>query len=158
LNIRIAKLKDFDELLFIEEQAHIYPWPDTTLRWCLEQAHLRCFVLQKEQDILGFAIYECVLDEATLLNIAINPEYQGQGSGRYLLRKTLHELDATIAKIFLEVRISNESALRLYQSEGFTEIGQRKNYYPTEHGREDARVFELNLDAYRLNLTNSHTA
>lgn len=150
MNIRIARLKDFKELLFIEEQAHIYPWPESTLQWCLEQPHLRCFVLQNPAEIIGFAIYECVLDEATLLNIAVNPDFQGQGSGRHLLRKTLRELDATIAKIFLEVRISNEAALRLYQSEGFIEIGQRRNYYPTTTGREDARVFELDLATYRL--------
>jgi [ribosomal protein S18]-alanine N-acetyltransferase len=156
LNIRLAKLKDFKELLFIEEQAHIYPWPETTLQWCLEQPHLRCFVLQKEQDIVGFAIYECVLDEATLLNLAINPDFQGHGNGRYLLQKSLCELDATIAKIFLEVRISNEPALQLYQSENFIEIGQRRNYYPAVAGREDARVFELDLDAYRLNLNTGH--
>jgi [ribosomal protein S18]-alanine N-acetyltransferase len=151
LNIRPARLKDFDELLFIEEQAHIYPWPESTLHWCLEQPHLRCFVLEQQRDIIGFAIYECVLDEATLLNIAINPNYQGQGFGRALLRQSLLALDATIARTFLEVRISNETALRLYQSENFVEIGQRRNYYPTASGREDARVFELDLDVYRLN-------
>ena len=150
MNIRPARLKDFDELLFIEEQAHIYPWPESTLHWCLEQPHLRCYVMQQASDIIGFAIYECVLDEATLLNIAINPDIQGQGCGRELLRQSLRELDATIARIFLEVRISNEAALRLYQSEGFIEVGQRKNYYPTADGREDARVFELDLDTYRL--------
>ncbi len=150
MNIRLARLKDFDELLFIEEQAHIYPWPESTLQWCLEQPHLRCFVLQQNMTIIGFAVYECVLDEATLLNIAINPDMQGHGCGRKLLRQSLREVDATIARIFLEVRISNEAALRLYQSEGFIEVGQRRNYYPTADGREDARVFELDLDAYRL--------
>lgn len=149
MNIRLARLKDFDELLFIEEQAHIYPWPESTLHWCLEQPHLRCFVLEQQKDIIGFAIYECVLDEATLLNIAINPTFQGQGYGRQLLQQSLLALDGIIARTFLEVRISNETALRLYQSEGFVEIGQRRNYYPTANGREDARVFELNLDAYR---------
>lgn len=150
MNIRLARLKDFDDLLFIEEQAHIYPWPESTLHWCLEQPHLRCFVLQREQIIIGFAIYECVLDEATLLNIAINPDIQGNGFGRQLLRDSLQEIDGNIVRIFLEVRISNEPALRLYQSEGFSEIGQRRNYYPTLSGREDARVFELDLNAYRL--------
>jgi [ribosomal protein S18]-alanine N-acetyltransferase len=150
LNIRLARLKDFDELLFIEEQAHIYPWPESTLHWCLEQPHLRCFVLEQRRDIIGFAIYECVLDEATLLNIAINPTFQGQGFGRQLLQQSLRALDSIIARTFLEVRISNETALQLYQSEGFVEIGQRRNYYPTADGREDARVFELDLDAYRL--------
>lgn len=149
MNIRLARLKDFDDLLFIEEQAHIYPWPESTLHWCLEQPHLRCFILQHEQTIIGFAIYECVLDEATLLNIAINPDIQGKGLGRQLLRDSLQEIDGNIVRIFLEVRVSNEPALHLYESEGFSEIGQRRNYYPTLSGREDARVFELDLNAYR---------
>ena len=149
LNIRPTRLKDFQELLFIEEQAHIYPWPESTLKWCLEQPHLRCSVLENGKIISGFTIYECVLDEATLLNIAINPECQGKGLGRALLRESLVALDANITKVFLEVRVSNESALQLYRSEGFSQIGERRNYYPTANGREDAFVFELNLDTYR---------
>lgn len=150
MKLRPATVKDFGDLLFIEEQAHIYPWPESTLYWCLEQSHLRCFVLEQQREIIGFAIYECVLDECTLLNIAINPIAQGHGCGRQLLRMSLHALDEKIVRVFLEVRVSNDPALRLYQSEGFVEIGQRRNYYPTLSGREDARVFELDLAAYRL--------
>jgi ribosomal-protein-alanine N-acetyltransferase len=106
-------------------------------------------VLENGKIISGFTIYECVLDEATLLNIAINPECQGKGLGRALLRESLVALDANITKVFLEVRVSNESALQLYRSEGFSQIGERRNYYPTANGREDAFVFELNLDTYR---------
>lgn len=149
MNIRPATLKDFDDLLFIEEQAHIYPWPESTLHWCLDQPHLRCFVLQKNRETIGFAIYECVLDEASLLNIAINPAVQGSGNGRELLRGSLQALDNSINKVFLEVRTSNFVALHLYQSEGFSEIGLRRNYYPSYTGREDALVFELDLLAFR---------
>jgi ribosomal-protein-alanine N-acetyltransferase len=149
LNIRPASLKDFDDLLFIEEQAHIYPWPESTLHWCLDQPNLRCFILQKNRETIGFAIYECVLDEANLLNIAINPAHHGQGHGRTLLKQSLHKLDDKIVRIILEVRVSNSAALTLYTSEGFTEIGHRKNYYPSYTGREDARVFALDLAAYR---------
>lgn len=141
-------MKDFDDLLFIEEQAHIYPWPESTLHWCLDQKHLRCMALELHRDILGFTIYECVVDECTLLNIAVNPAAQGHGYGRQLLRESLQMLDQNIVRVFLEVRVSNEPALQLYQSEGFIEIGQRKNYYPSINGREDARVFELDLRQY----------
>jgi ribosomal-protein-alanine N-acetyltransferase len=105
--------------------------------------------MEHERTITGFAIYECVLDEATLLNLAVNPEVQGKGLGRKLLRQSLLVLDATIGKVFLEVRVSNATALHLYLSEDFVEIGTRRNYYPIATGREDARVLELNLDAYR---------
>lgn len=150
MKLRPATVKDFGDLLFIEEQAHIYPWPESTLYWCLEQPHLRCFALEQQREVIGFAIYECVLDECTLLNIAINPIAQGHGYGRQLLRLSLRELDEKIVRVFLEVRVSNEPALQLYRSEGFVEVGLRKNYYPTLAGREDARVFELDLAAYRL--------
>ncbi len=149
VNIRRATLKDFDDLLFIEEQAHIYPWPESTLHWCLEQQHLRCFVLETGKEIIGFAIYECVLDEASLLNIAIHPEQQGHGSGRHLLQESLLQLDKNLMRVYLEVRVSNLAALSLYFSEGFVEIGQRRNYYPATTGREDARVLQLDLFAYR---------
>lgn len=149
MKLRSATLKDYDDLLFIEEQAHLYPWPASTLYWCLEQAHLRSFVLEQAREIIGFAIYECVLDEATLLNIAIIPTAQGHGHGRRLLRDSLLALDSSIVRVFLEVRVSNEPALQLYAAEGFVEIGRRKNYYPALAGREDARVFELDLAAYR---------
>jgi ribosomal-protein-alanine N-acetyltransferase len=148
LNTRPACQKDFDELFFIEEQAHSHPWSESTLYWSLSQPNFRCFVLQQERDILGFSIYECVLDEATLLNIAIHPLHQGKGLGKQLLQQSLCQLDNAIKTVFLEVRASNIAALHLYQQEGFLEIGLRKNYYPTDFGREDAKVFSLNLDTY----------
>jgi ribosomal-protein-alanine N-acetyltransferase len=147
--IRPATLKDFDEMLFIEDQAHIYPWPESTLQWCLEGKQLRSFTLKDNKSMLGFAIYECVLDHASLLNLAIHPDWQGRGCGRGLLRKTLRQLDEHITRVTLEVRLSNASAIHLYQSEGFSDIGQRRDYYPSADGREDARVMELDLSSYR---------
>lgn len=140
LRFRPARLTDFEDLLFIEEQAHVYCWPESTLQWCLEQAHLRVFVLEQHQLIVGFCVYECILDEATLLNIAVHPEHQGRGYGRQLLQQSLLALDASITRILLEVRVSNAPAIALYTSEGFHEIGYRKGYYPSLEGREDARV------------------
>ena len=84
MNLRTATLKDLNELLFIEEQAHHYPWSESTLRWCIEQPHIQCFILQKERELIGFAIYESVIDEATLLNIAVHPFMQGKGFGKQL--------------------------------------------------------------------------
>ena len=39
---------------------------------------------------------------------------------------------------FLEVRASNQAAIRLYEQQGFNEMGRRRNYYPAVNGREDA--------------------
>jgi len=48
-------------------------------------------------------------------------------------------------QMLLEVRPSNKAAVRLYRARGFRETGQRKNYYPGEHGREDALILGLAL-------------
>ena len=47
--------------------------------------------------------------------------------------------------MYLEVRVSNKAAIQLYHQRGFNELGVRNNYYPAEHGREDALIFALNL-------------
>jgi ribosomal-protein-alanine N-acetyltransferase len=154
LNLRTATLKDLNELLFIEEQAHHYPWSESTLRWCIEQPHIQCFILQKERELIGFAIYESVIDEATLLNIAVHPFMQGKGFGKQLLQQSLLQLEDGVQKIFLEVRASNVVAQQLYQTIGFTAFGSRKNYYPTADGKEDAQLFTLDMTLYRT--THSH--
>jgi len=48
-------------------------------------------------------------------------------------------------RVFLEVRPSNTSAVALYHSEGFNEIGRRPRYYPARDGREDALVMAIEL-------------
>lgn len=150
MNIRQATSKDLNELLFIEEQAHQYPWSESTLKWCIDQPHIHCFVLHEAREIIGFAAYEYAIDEATLLNIAIHPFQQGKGAGKQLLQQSLLLLDDEIQKIFLEVRASNLIAQHLYEKIGFTAFGTRKNYYPTVTGKEDAQLFSLDMAAYRI--------
>ena len=52
---------------------------------------------------------------------------------------------AGMQDVFLEVRPSNQHAIALYQSVGFTEVGRRRGYYQAEDGREDALVLKLSL-------------
>ncbi|MHA7651773.1 ribosomal protein S18-alanine N-acetyltransferase [Mycobacterium sp. ML4] len=59
--------------------------------------------------------------------IGVDPAYQGQGIGRRLLNELLDYADGGV--VFLEVRTDNESAIGLYRSVGFEQIGLRKRYY-----------------------------
>ncbi len=149
MKIREATSKDLEELLFIEEQAHHYPWSAETLRWCIAQPHIHCFVLHEQRNLIGFSAYETVIDEATLLNIAISPLLQGQGFGKALLLQSLLMLETNIEKVFLEVRTSNTAAQKLYKNIGFIEYAHRRNYYPTATGREDAQLFSLEMTIFR---------
>ena len=87
----------------------------------------------------GIAAVMHVLDESELLEIAVQPAMQGSGYGKALLAQAIALARRNGAvRMFLEVRESNARARKMYTSFGFEETGRRRNYYPTENGREDA--------------------
>jgi ribosomal-protein-alanine N-acetyltransferase len=96
--------------------------------------------------VAGYGLLSVAAGEAHLLNLCIDPACQGRGLGRRLLELLLRRAAARTARtVFLEVRPSNQRALRLYRAAGFDEIGHRKDYYPDGAGREDAVILSLTL-------------
>ena len=87
-----------------------------------------------------------MIDEAHLLNLSVARDRQRAGFGWRTL-----EWMAEVARgygartMLLEVRPSNESAVRMYQRYGFEKIGVRRGYYPAPAGREDALVMRVAL-------------
>jgi ribosomal-protein-alanine N-acetyltransferase len=101
-------------------------------------------VAENAEKIVGFAVVQFVVDEASLLNIAVEPTQQKQGIGRLLLDEVLAQASAKKATtVFLEVRASNQRAIQMYQQAGFNEMGLRKNYYPSANGKEHAVMMAL---------------
>ena len=136
---------DIEAVVVIEKAAAEFPWPQSQFENSLNSDH-ECTVLDIEGVVLGFSIFSKVVDEATLLNIAVYPDIQGKGYGRLLLSSGLRsQQEQGVSQCFLEVRVSNASAKKLYQSLRFTVIGERKNYYPAKIGREDAEVMSCDL-------------
>jgi ribosomal-protein-alanine N-acetyltransferase len=138
--IRSMQQDDIEAVMKIERLGFSHPWTEGIFRGCLAVGY-RMFVLEKEQQIIGYGLTSIVLDECHILNLCIDPFEQQKGYGHYLLSYLLEDAKQQLAKMaYLEVRISNVSALRLYQHSGFEQIGIRKNYYPAEEGAEDAVV------------------
>ena len=94
------------------------------------------------EEAAGFVLARQAADEVELLLIAVAPDYRARGLGRTLLRlffESAAERSAT--QVFLEMR-ANNPAEALYRSEGFEQIGQRRDYYRTITGeRIDALTF-----------------
>ncbi|AVX39608.1 ribosomal protein S18-alanine N-acetyltransferase [Yersinia massiliensis] len=129
----------------IEQASHAFPWSEKTLASNQGERYLN-FKLSVEQQMVGFAITQTVLDEATLFNIAIDPQHQRRGYGRLLLEHLIAQLESRgIVTLWLEVRASNAGAIALYESLGFNEVSVRRNYYPSANGREDAIMMALPL-------------
>ena len=82
---------DFSRLFEIEQQAHLVPWSKGTLLNNQGERYLN-LKLSIENQIVAFAICQKVLDEATLFNIAVAPEFQGKGYGKRLLESLIQQL------------------------------------------------------------------
>lgn len=133
-------LSDLARVYQIEQRAHLWPWSENTLSGNFGTRYFN-HVLQLEQRVVGYYIASQAGVEATLLNIAVEPDVQGAGYGRMLLQ---HLIDLAkqkqLEEIWLEVRVSNVAAYQLYQQLGFVEVDRRKGYYPAQEGREDAII------------------
>lgn len=138
ISFRTMTPADLPAVLAIEQRSHPSPWPFRGLEESLA-AHRSVVMLDAQMTVLGFAFVQKILDEAHLLDIAIEPARRGKGYGRQLMQYLLSEaMPADIAHWFLEVRASNSAAIALYNSLGFNEMGLRRNYYRDAQGSEDA--------------------
>jgi ribosomal-protein-alanine N-acetyltransferase len=136
---------DLDAMMAIERVNFPFPWTEGNFKDSMNSGYI-CLVMEHGKELIGYAVLMMVLDEAHLLNISVAKSYQGQGWGRYLLVQMMEiGREKGGLNMFLEVRPSNRSALGLYESMGFNEMGIRPGYYPAHNGREDAVLMGMAL-------------
>jgi len=133
---------DLTKIMQGELDSYPYPWTLGNFEDCLRNRRMfSCWVFELGEEFAGHLILSTGAGEAHILNICVYPEEQGKGWGRKLLAEAewiakQHQAENCI----LEVRESNKIGIHLYQTEGYNEIGVRKDYYPADKGREDAIV------------------
>lgn len=143
--LRPITASDLDAMMAIERVNFPFPWTEGNFKDSMNSGYI-CLVMEQGKELMGYAVLMMVLDEAHLLNISVAKSYQGQGWGRYLLVQMMEiGREKGGLNMFLEVRPSNRSALRLYESMGFNEMGIRPGYYPAHNGREDAVLMGMAL-------------
>lgn len=128
--IRPAQLADVDVLYHLQLEAYgeLEATPRAILEGLLKQEarfqRLRCFVLQEDQNILGYIVVED-LEHITIADVVVRPPQRGQGHGERLIR---HILESGRLHI-LSVKESNQRAQALYRKLGFAEIQRLEKYY-----------------------------
>ncbi|MFT4269616.1 MAG: ribosomal protein S18-alanine N-acetyltransferase [Pantoea sp.] len=143
--ISLVTPEDQPQLLAIERRSHAFPWSEQTFASNQGERFLN-FRIEAEGRLVGFAITQVVLDEASLFNIAVDPDFQRRGYARQLLQHLIAELEKReVMTLWLEVRASNLAAIALYEQLEFHQVSRRPNYYPTASGREDAIIMALTL-------------
>lgn len=131
-----------DRVLQIDLGAGPYPWPESALRRALNAGELLLAIA--DGTTVGFLVSQPVLDETTLMHLAVAREYQRQGWGRQMMQGWLAQQRLSgQQRLMLEVRRSNQAAISLYRSLGFDTLGQRRGYYVSTDGVEDALVMAL---------------
>ncbi len=143
--VRPMGFDDVGSVLAIERRIYDFPWTEGNFRDSLSSGY-SCWTYDFCDHAIGYSILMLAAGEAHLLNLGIAHDWQGQGLGRKFLR---HMMEVAVQDhadmMFLEVRPSNTTAVGLYLSEGFNEIGLRRNYYPAANGREDAILMACSL-------------
>ena len=136
IDFRYAMISDLTEVKAIEQLTSHYPWSDKLF----DESINKLLVITQKQEIIGFAVVALVAQQAELHLIAIHPKAQSQGYGQLLLALIIESMPASIESFFLEVRVSNCRAIRLYPRLDFVQIGERKDYYRNGMGTEDAII------------------
>lgn len=136
-------MDDLPDLLAIESASFAQPWTEASFLSELRRVPPSVYVLRRETSspILGYICFWLVADEIQMLNLAVHPEYRGQGLGRRLMTLLFAQAQQkSLSKVVLEVRPSNQIAIALYHSLGFRILYRRPGYYEPEG--EDALVME----------------
>lgn len=146
--LRPMRTSDLARVLEIERASFTMAWSVATFRSLLGRDDAECWVAERDGRIEGYAAYWIILDEAELGDIAVDPDVRGRGIGSVLLDLVAERVrQRGVRRLFLEVRVSNEAAQRLYFRHGFVKTGRRRNYYVDP--REDAFVLTLDLEPGR---------
>ncbi len=137
-------LAQVPHIAHIERDAYPEPWTFNMLRNELETEHSYFAVMYQDNLLVGYAGYWLILDEAHVTRVTIAPAFRGQGLSRPLMYHLINQAKQDNARYLrLEVRESNKTAIRLYQTLGFVIEGRRVGYYYKT--KEDAIVMAKEL-------------
>ena len=129
----VAQVAALEKLCFSD------PWSENSVASELENELSLWLVALEGETVTGYIGSQTVMDETDMMNVAVHPDYRKQGIATSLIVGLVEELRKRGShSLTLEVRASNDPAIRLYRLLDFQEVGLRKNYY--RNPREDALI------------------
>lgn len=141
-HVKIVEMKPehIEGVLHVENQSFSIPWSKKAfMEELTNNKFARYLAALVDEMIVGYAGMWKVFDEGHITNIAVLPEFRGNGVGSLLLEGLIKiAQNEQIARLTLEVRKSNLIAQGLYNKYGFVIEGLRKNYYADNY--EDAVI------------------
>lgn len=139
--IEITRMTEAEvpQVAAIESEVFTCPWSQKGFLDTLYQDNVRFYLAMEGNVVLGYCGLYTALDEGEITNVAVKPEFRRCHIADEMLQTLVRESEEQgICNIYLEVRVSNDPAIRLYEKHGFIRKGIRKNFY--EKPKEDAYV------------------
>ena len=133
----LEAVAELERLCFAE------PWSQNALTYLLSDQALGAVCLVDGR-VVAYGGMALAPFEGQITNIAVSPECRRRGYGRAVVERLILEArNAACEQVSLEVRVSNEGAIRLYEELGFETVGRRRGFY--KNPLEDALVMVKNL-------------
>ncbi len=128
--LREMLVEDLDQVIKIERELFSPPWTREGFFTYLTHKDAMFLVVEEKGEILAYCGLLMVLDEGDITNVAVRPDRQREGIGHFLMDSLIRLAEEQgVTTIHLEVRVGNDTAIRLYERMGFTRDGIRKQYY-----------------------------
>ena len=144
MRIRKMQAQDVSAIAELEKICFSDPWSENSISSELNNPLSYWLVAEIDGNITGYVGSQSVLDAADMMNLAVSPDYRRQGVALALVRELIDHLRKNkVIALLLEVRVSNESAIALYEKMGFVQVGRRPKYY--HNPREDALILRKEL-------------
>jgi ribosomal-protein-alanine N-acetyltransferase len=131
-----------------------FPWSFSTFSDMLSEPYSLSIAFNENTPVLGYVLTLQVLEETTIMDIAVDAGKRRQGIGTALINHVVSNAAKTHeGRVLLEVRATNQHAIQLYKTCGFEQVALRKNYYPTvassskteQSDKEDALIMQYPL-------------
>lgn len=142
--VKVEDVRDFNEIMEIEEKAFAYPYPIDLFIFDFEHhPYSEYYKLMLDDQIIGYCGLWIIFEDVQITTISVHPDYQGKGYGDKMMEFIINYVkELGCRNITLEVRVSNNKAINFYKKHQFEIVGLRKQYY--EDG-EDAYLMKRDL-------------
>ena len=129
----------------LEMQCFSAPWSENSITNELSNPLSLWIVAEENGRVVGYVGSQSVMDEADMMNLAVDPNYRRMGIAEHLVSELIVRLRGVgVMCLTLEVRQSNIAAISLYQKLGFEQVGCRPNYY--SNPKEPALILRKEWD------------
>lgn len=139
IEISVFEKKDIVQIAELEKVVFTTPWREADFHEAYINEHKQFIVARVNETVVGYCGIHNILGDGEISNVAVAPAYRGYGIGKKMFSYLLETGEQMgVEQYTLEVRVSNQAAISLYESFGFTTEGVRRNFY--EKPTEDAYI------------------